>query len=530
MTRIARQVATIALLAVPVSAHAQRARQSAAPPAGVPPGLDQYVDSVMKAFGVPGISLTIVKDGKVVVAKGYGVRRLGDPTPVDAGTLFGIASNTKVFTSLALGLLVEQGKVDWDAPVITYLPWFQMYDSWVTREITVRDLLVHRSGLGLGAGDLLWWPQSDYTRPQIARQLKFIKPATSFRYSYAYDNVLYVVAGELIEAISGQTWEEFVQTNILAPAGMSTSFSHYPTPDQRSNLASPHAVVEGTLKPVWPDTSAATNPAGGIMTNAQDVSRWLMIMADSGRTSDGKALYSTRTARALWTPVTILSNNPPPPQLAPLKANFRGYALGLNMSDYRGYKVAEHTGGLPGFVSEVTTVPDLRLGVAVFTNAESGPAFRAITLHILDYYMSARFDWLGAWNWVQARNDSASTAEMKASAGARNTESRPSLPLAQYAGTYRDPWYGDVAITNENSQLMIRFTHSPVLVGKLEHWQYDTFVARWTDREVRADAYVTFSLDPAGKIASVKMLPASPDVDFSFDFQDLNLKPVNGKQ
>jgi CubicO group peptidase (beta-lactamase class C family) len=526
MPRIALRLLALALLAIALPLQAQKKARPATPPAGVPPGLDQYVDSVMKAFGVPGISLTIVKDGKVVVARGYGVRRLGDPTPVDAGTLFGIASNTKVFTSLALGLLVEQGKIQWDAPVVTYLPWFQMYDSWVTREITVRDLLVHRSGLGLGAGDLLWWPASDYSRAQIARQLKFIKPATSFRYSYAYDNVLYVVAGELIEAVSGQTWEEFVRTNILEPAGMSTSFSHYPTPDQRNNIASPHAVVEGTLKPVWPDTSAATNPAGGIMTNAQDEAKWLMIMADSGKMADGKALYSTRTARALWMPVTILNNNPPPPQLAPLKANFRGYALGLNMSDYRGYKVAEHTGGLPGFVSEVTTVPDLRLGVAVFTNAESGPAFRAITLHVLDYYMGAKFDWLGAWKWVQARNDSANAATMKASASARNAESKPSLPLSKYAGTYRDPWYGDVAITDDNGQLMIRFTHSPVLVGKLEHWQYDTFVARWTDREVRADAYVTFTLDPDGNVASVKMLPASPDVDFSFDFQDLDLKPV----
>lgn len=519
-----RRFLWLLLLVVPPALHAQK--KAAAPPAGVPPGLDAYVDSVMKAFGVPGISLTIVKDGKVIVARGYGVRRLGEPAPVDAGTLFGIASNTKVFTSLAIGLLVEQGKVKWDDPVINYLPWFQMYDSWVTREITVRDLLVHRSGLGLGAGDLLWWPASDYTRPDIARKLRYIKPATSFRYAYAYDNVLYVVAGELIEAVSGQSWEDFVRSNILEPAGMTTSFSHYPTPDHRSNLASPHAEVEGTLKPVWPDTSAATNPAGGIMTNATDVAKWLMIMADSGKMEGGKTLYSTRTARNLWAPVTILPNNPPPPQMAPLKANFRGYALGLNMSDYRGYKIAEHTGGLPGFVSEVTTVPDLRLGVAVFTNAESGAAFRSITLRVLDYYMGAKYDWLAAYKWAKARGDSLNAAEMQAAAAARNANSKPSLPNAGYVGTYRDPWYGDVAISDEGGKLMIRFTHTPVLVGTLEHWQYDTFIARWTDREVRADAYVTFTLDPDGKVASIKMLPASPEVDFSFDFQDLELTPV----
>jgi hypothetical protein len=262
------------------------------------------------------------------------------------------------------------------------------------------------------------------------------------------------------------------------------------------------------------------------MTNAQDEAKWLMIMADSGRIAGGKPLYTIRTARNLWGPVTILPNNPPPPQLAPVRSNFRAYALGLNMSDYRGYKVAEHTGGLPGFVSEVTTVPDLRLGVAVFTNAESGPAFRAITLKVLDYYMGANYDWLTAWKWVQARNDSANAAEMKAAAGARNAASKPSLPLAQYAGTYRDPWYGDVAITEENGTLAIRFTHTAVLVGTLEHWQYDTFIARWTDREVRADAYITFTLDPDGKVAGAKMAPASPDVDFSFDFQDLDLVPV----
>ncbi len=522
-----RMLAALTLLACPLPALAQKSKPQAAP-AGVPPGLDRYVDSVMKAFGVPGLSLTIVKDGKVVLARGYGVRRLGEPAPVDAETLFGIASNTKVFTAVALGLLVEQGKIDWDTPVVTYLPWFQMYDSWVTRQITVRDLLVHRSGLGLGAGDLLWWPESNYTRRQIAERLKFIKPATSFRYDYAYDNVLYVVASELIEAMSGQSWEDFITSNILVPAGMTTSLANYPAPGQRGNVAATHAPVDGTLQTVPPDTSVAKNPAGGIMTNAQDEAKWLMIMADSGRLSDGKALYSIRTARALWTPVTILPNNPPPPALAPLRSNFRGYALGLGMSDYRGYKIAQHTGGLPGYVSEVTTVPDLKLGVAVLTNAESGPAFRAITLHVLDFYMGARFDWLGAWKWAQARRDSLNAAANQESSSTRNADSKPSLPLTKYAGTYRDEWYGDVVITESNGQLGIRFAHSPSLTGPLEHWQYDTFVARWSDRSLRADAYVTFTLDPDGKVASVKMLPASPEVDFSFDFQDLDLKPVTG--
>lgn len=505
------------LCAVPL-----QAQKAPAPP----PDLDRYVAQVMQAFDVPGLALAIVKDGQVVVAKGYGVRQLGSPTPVDAGTLFGIASNTKVMTALALGILVEQGKVEWDAPVIRYLPWFQMYDPWVTREITVRDLLVHRSGLGLGAGDLLWWPESDYNRKEIARRLRFIKPATSFRYAYAYDNVLYTVAGEVIEAVSGLSWEEFVTRNILVPAGMTTSFAHYPKPAYRSNIATPHAKVEGAIRPVPPDTSMATNPAGGVTTNAQDIARWLMIMADSGKLPGGGRLYSTQTARALWQPVTILPSNPPPPELAPMTTNFSGYALGLFMKDYRGYKVATHTGGLPGYVSEITTVPGLRLGVAVLTNYESGAAFRSITYRVLDHYMKASHDWLAAYRVLTARADSANAATVAKAAGARNAQSRPSLPLQAYAGTYRDAWYGDVVIAESEGRLTIRFTHTPVLVGTLEHWQYDTFVARWTDRTVRADAFVTFSLDHAGVIATARMVPASPDVDFSFDFQDLDLVRV----
>src|SRR5262249_11648196 len=207
-----------------------------------PADLDGYVARALKAFEVPGVAVTIVKNGRVVVAKGFGVRRLGDQAPVDAKTLFGIASNTKVFTATALGMLVEERKIEWDAPVVRYLPWFQMYDPYVTRELTVRDLLVHRSGLGLGAGDLLWWPPSTYDRKEIARRLRFIRPATSFRSAYAYDNVLYLIAGEVIEAISGQPWEQFVSDRILKKVGMTGSnVRHSDAAAGHGNVAATHA-------------------------------------------------------------------------------------------------------------------------------------------------------------------------------------------------------------------------------------------------------------------------------------------------
>jgi len=211
------------------------------------PAFDGLVERARATFHVPGISLAVVKDDQVVLARGFGVRSLGQSAAVDSRTLFAIASNSKVFTSTAIGLLVEESKLAWDAPVIQYLPWFRLSDPYVTHELTVRDLLVHRSGLGLGAGDLLWWPPSTYTRREVAERLRFLPLATSFRSAYAYDNVLYLVAGHVIEAVSGQSWEDFVRTRILARVGMATSQPRYDTAANGGNVAAPHASIDGTV-------------------------------------------------------------------------------------------------------------------------------------------------------------------------------------------------------------------------------------------------------------------------------------------
>jgi hypothetical protein len=213
--------------------------------------------------------------------------------------------------------------------------------------------------------------------------------------------------------------------------------------------------------------------------------------------------------------------------LAGQRANFRGYALGFGIHDYRGNKVVTHTGGLPGYVSKLTMIPDLELGVMVLTNQESTEAFSAVTFHVLDYYFGAAgTDWLGGYLKVRDRQMAAFAEAEKKAASERNASSRPSLQLDRYAGTYRDAWYGDIEIKHVNGKLVMSFTRSPSLIGDLEHWQYDTYVVRWRDRELRADAYVTFSLNPDGSIDQAKMLPFSPAVDFSFDFQDLLLRPV----
>ena len=500
--------------------------QRANTPGPVPRDFDAYVARVMRQFDVPGVAVAVVKDGRVVLAKGYGVRKLGESTPVDEHTLFGIASNTKAFTATALGILVEEGKLRWDAPVINYLPWFQMYDPFVTREMTIRDLLVHRSGLGLGAGDLMWWPSSTYDRKEIARRLRYIKPATSFRSAYAYDNVLYSVAGEVIEAVSGQAWEDFISTRILARVGMRESNVRHSAAANGGNVATPHAAIDGKVRPIAPFTSDNVNPAGGINASAADIAKWLMVQLDSGKLGDGSRLFSPRTTFELWTIVTPYRVGRLPPELAGLQASFAGYGLGFEMRDYHGRKIVSHTGGLPGYVSRIAMVPDERLGIAVFTNQESGEAFQALTYRLLDHYLGApATDWIPVYARLKTSNDSANTAQERNAALKRDTASRPSLPLEKYTGTYRDAWYGDVTIALEAGKLVMRFSHTPSLTGDLEHFQYDTFIARWRDRELRADAYVSFALKPDGTIDQVKMAAVSPATDFSFDFQDLLLVP-----
>jgi CubicO group peptidase (beta-lactamase class C family) len=514
------RVRTVAIVALALAVAAQVHAQSTA-------DVDAHIEKVRKTFDVPGISLTVVRDGKVVVAKGYGVKTVGKPDKVDAQTLFGIASNTKLFTATALALLVEEGKIEWDAPVVRYLPWFQLSDPYVTRELTIRDLLVHRSGLGLGAGDLLWWPPSTYTRNEIARRLRYIPLSTSFRSAYAYDNVLYLVAGEVIQAVTGLSWEEFVTARILKPVGMTGSTVRHGDTGPAGNFATPHAPIGGTVQPVKPFDSDNTNPAGGINTNAVDMAKWLITQLDSGRVTKDVRLFSPRTTRQLWGIVTPLNFGEPPADLAPLKMNFNGYALGLQVRDFRGMKVLTHTGGLPGYVSRVLMVPQLKLGIAVLTNQESGAAFDAATYGVLDLFLKApAFDWIAGFKHQQMRNDSLQRAADSRAATRADSSLRPPLPLERYAGTYMDPWYGEMAITLAGGGLRISMTRTPSLQGTLEYWQYGSFIARWSDPELRADAYVMFTLAPDGKIELVKMKPVSAETDFSFDFQDLRFTPA----
>ena len=500
--------------------------------AAPPPTLDALVRRTMQTFGLPGLALAIVEGDRTVVAKGYGVRKLGSPEPVDGDTLFNIASNTKAFTAAALAILVDDGKLKWDDSVIDHLPAFRMWDPYVTREMTVRDLLVHRSGLGLGAGDLLFWPRTDLTRAQVVERLRHIRPATSFRSKYAYDNVLYSVAGELIGAVSGMSYERFVAERVLAPLDMRRSVPTESWLKDASNRAWPHARLGGPVRglgavtPIerYPD-SDNHSPGGGVIASANDLAKWLSVQVGRGALPGDRRLFSVEQARQMWRGQTIIRATGEPAQ-DPDEPNFVAYALGWTLQDYRGETYVWHSGSIAGQTSLTAIVPSKRVGFAILTNGEEGMVLRTLMNSLLDHYFGlAKVDWLASSQAINAEmtaqmsKDGASLAARPADAGP------PSLPLAAYAGTYRDAWYGDVVIARDGAGLTIDFTHSPPMKGALEPWNHDTFRTRFTDPNVE-DAFLSFALNPDGSIDQVKLQAVSPAADFSYDYQDLLLKPV----
>ncbi|MCL4848650.1 MAG: beta-lactamase family protein [Acidobacteria bacterium] len=504
---------------LPVGAVAQR------PPAD----LDAWVERTMATFEVPGIAVAIVKDGDVVHAKGYGVRRLGDTAPVDDATLFGIASNTKAFTATALGMLVDEKRLAWDDPVTRHLPGFQMFDPYVSREITVRDLLTHRSGLGLGAGDLLFWPDTDVSRAEVVAAARFIRPATSFRSRYAYNNLLFVVAGEVVAAASGQSWDDFVRARIFDPLGMDSSRITSVGFGPGDNVASPHSRgwrLQGELKPIASTRDDTWAAAAGIKSNLRDLVTWVRVHLDRGRLDETRRLFSESVSNEMWQVQTPIRVSDPPPPLADVRPTFAGYGLGWNLRDYRGRKIVSHTGGLTGMVTLVMLVPSERLGLVVLTNQEEGGAFNAIAYHVIDAYFGApSTDWIAAYRQVRdGQLKRAEEAEQK-QAAARVHDSRPSLALASYAGDYRDEWYGRARLEVEDRRLVLRLLRTPAAVADLEHWQYDTFRAVFRDPTI-PDAFVTFALDHGGRVDAMTMVATSELADFSFDYHDLRFEPV----
>ena len=518
----ALHLALAALALTPVAAAAE-----------VPAGFDAHVEQLRRSIGVPGMAIAIVENGRTTLAKGYGVRKLGSPGAVDADTIFPNGSTGKAFTVAALAVLVDQGKLRWDDHVIDHMPWFAMYDPWVTREITVRDLLVHRSGLGLGEGDLLMVPRTNLTRRESVRRLRYLKPATSFRSSYAYDNVLYMAAGQLIEEVSGEPWERFVRDHVLRPAGMRHSTSdtdaHFATADR----AWPHARLDGPIRGIGTQVALDERdelgrnaaPAGGLAVSASDMARWMRIQLAHGALPEGGRLFSEAASAEMWKPVVLLPNSPMPPSLAASQPLFNTYALGWDVNDYKGARIVSHSGAVFGHQSVVVLIPEKNVGFTILIDSEDGEIIRGLMYELMDHYLGrSTQDWPADWRAYKADRQAKAVAFLKAQQAAP-AKIGPSLASARYAGDYVDPWYGPISIREDGGKLRIDFKQTPRMTGTLEHWQYDSFRARWDDPAIEP-AYVTFALTADGRIDRVTMKAVNPIVDFSWDYQDLLFAPV----
>ncbi len=492
--------------------------------------IEDNVEQVLKTFDVPGAAVAIVKDGQVVMAKGFGVRNNKRKARVDENTLFGIASNTKAFTAAALAMLVDEGKLSWDDKVVNLVPGFKLADPYATAELTVRDILSHRSGLGLGAGDLMIWPPSKTTKAQLLNGLQHLKPASSIRSRYAYNNLMYVIAGEVVANVSGMSWEAFIRTRILKPLGMmDTRMNFARIGKANNNVATPHAPVNGKVVPVGGDFLQDFSSAGSMVSNVNDMSRWLRLQLRGGVLSTEKEgesrLFSAKAQQQMWHPhiMRMVSQF----DKEHYNSHFRGYGLGWGLNDHFGYKVVSHTGGIMGMVSRVVLVPELQLGVVVLTNQQSGSAFMAITNDILTRYMGKpEKDWVSIYHESVLKGQARGKAHIEDLMNSRDADSKPTLPLSAYAQTYHDAWYGDITISEKDGKLYMAFSKTPELQGYLEHYQYDTFIVRWKVRSFDADAFITFSLNEKGEIAQAVMKAVSGATDFSFDFHDLVLKPT----
>lgn len=490
--------------------------------------IDALVEKTLKTFDVPGIAVAVVKDGKIVHAKGYGVRSLNTKQKVDENTLFGIASNSKAFTSAALGMLIDEGKLKWDDKVIDYIPEFRLYNPYVTEEFTVRDLLTHRSGLGLGAGDLMFWPDSNtFTRRDIIHNLRYLKPVSGFRTKYDYDNLLYIVAGEVVARVSGISWEDFIENRILKPLDMSATAASFKRLKNKSNVIDPHAPVDGVVKVIRRDWSEQANAAGGLYSNITDMSKWIIMQMNDGKYGDGlsKQLFSTAVHDEFWTPQTII----PVRGTNSYNTHFQSYGLGWFLSDVKGYKQATHTGGLAGIVTQVTLIPEMKLGIIVFTNQQSGAAFTSITNTIKDSYLGVK-----GIDRVKENHDRVVKNEVEAKKITTEVwqkieeeqKKASKVDVNQFIGTYRDSWFGDIVISLKNNKLWFESKRSYILNGEMFAYKGNTFIVKWGDRSLDADAFVQFTLDKDGNAIGIKMNAISPLTDFSFDFQDLDFSRV----
>lgn len=440
--------------------------------------LDAYIAQAREDWKVPGLAVAIVQGDKVLLSKGYGVLQTGAAQAVNEHTLFAIASNSKAFTSAALAILVDEGKLHWDDRVSQHLPWFRLRDPWASADIRVRDLLCHRSGLGTFSGDLLWWGTS-YSAREVLERAALLEPAAPFRTKYEYSNLMFIAAGEVIRAVSGLSWEQFVEQRIFSPLNMSRSITSTTDLSAKGNFATPHKTYTDRNQPIEWMNWDVMGAAGGVISSVHDMSKWMQSQLAQGEDTPGsKVLFTKARSREMWEAHTPIPVSEGSRRRFP-STHFRAYALGWSLSDYLGYKLVGHGGGYDGMYSQVLMAPEKRLGVVVLTNSMTGIG-SAITYRVMDTFLGgAQRDWSsemlpGALAGQQAFED-----RIRETIAPAATGTQASQAPAAYAGLYRCPMYGDARVDLENGRLVMRLLPYPELVADLVHLHYDTYEVRW---------------------------------------------------
>jgi CubicO group peptidase (beta-lactamase class C family) len=491
-SRVSAAVAVAVLFALPAIAQVESDPLA---------GLDTFVEATMKLWDVPGAAVAVVKDQQVVYAKGFGVRHRERGGEVDADTLFAIGSNTKAFTATALGLLVQEGQIAWDDPVLKHLPDFQMHDPVVTRKITIRDLLCHRGGLATFQGDLASF-NSIYDRAEIIRRIRFIEPGYDFRAGFGYSNSMFLVAGEIIPRVTGMSWDDFIEQRFFEPLGMSRSNTSLGELMSATNVATPHGFDHGEVVPIANDSADNMAPAGSINSSANDMAQWLLLQTGNG-SYRGRQLVDPAVISETRKPHNLLQVDERSKKLNPW-THFSAYGLGWGLSDYQGRLVVSHGGGLDGMISHVAILPEENLGVVVMTSFDSHALHRVVVNHVIDSYLG-----VGDREWEkslaplveQVRNRRQLEKAVREEARIQGTS--PSLPAEGYIGSYSSTVYGDAEVTLEDGALIIHPKAHPAISGRLEHWQLDSFLCTWSDR-VWDQSLIHFDLDDQGKVTRLR--------------------------
>ncbi|MGB1198392.1 MAG: serine hydrolase [Thalassotalea sp.] len=489
--------------------------------------IDKLMQQTLSTFKVPGAAIGVIKDGKVLLNKGYGVQEFNKPSLIDQHTLFKIASTTKAFNSAALAILIDQNKLSWDSKVVDILPNFALYDEWVTKEFTIADLLTHRSGLARFAGDLMLWPEpAGFSRDEIINNLKFLKPASGYRSEYAYDNLLYIVAGEVVAKITGMSWEQFVEKNIMAPLGMNRCFAGAVPPAHMNNIAQPHGIINDKVEVIKRNQTyhkeSVMAAAGGIKCSVNDLLTWVELQLNKGKSANGSRLFSEAQSRMMWKPHTILSVSKNEKKYD--NTNFKSYGLGWGLADMHGYKRVSHTGTLSGNLAYITLIPELDLGVIVLINQNSYYARSTIMSSIVQMFMNIeQKDWLAMQ--VAKQQEKLKKIALENPLSTMNEKPKRAnvlLPLASYVGIYQDPWFGQVSISLKDKQLHFQSVKSKKLRGEMIESKAHEFIVWYDDRSLEGDAIASFIIDENNDVIGLTMAPLSDDTDASFDYNDLS--------